>query len=74
MVALPKAVVAGIAGALAMECVAFALRLADWPAVDFVGGRPLAGTAPGAIAYGALTAPSASQFAGRFSTDTPGPD
>jgi beta-glucosidase/6-phospho-beta-glucosidase/beta-galactosidase len=52
VVALRKATTAGIAGAVAMECVAFALRLVGWPAVDFVGELvPLAGAAPGVLAY-----------------------
>jgi beta-glucosidase/6-phospho-beta-glucosidase/beta-galactosidase len=52
VVALRKAVVAGIAGAIAMEVAAYALRLAGWPAVDFVGELvPLAGPAPSALVY-----------------------
>jgi len=52
VVALRKAATAGIAGAVAMECVAFALRLVGWPAVDFVDELvPLAGAAPGVLAY-----------------------
>jgi beta-glucosidase/6-phospho-beta-glucosidase/beta-galactosidase len=52
VVALRKAVTAGIAGAIAMELVALGFHLARIPAVDFVGELiPLAGPVPFAVAY-----------------------
>jgi beta-glucosidase/6-phospho-beta-glucosidase/beta-galactosidase len=61
-VARPKAIIAGVAGAAAMQAAAYALRAAGVPAVDLVGelgslagpGSGLLGFAAGILAHGAV--------------------